>query len=219
MAVSGDERGRIKDIVLTHAHLDHIAGLPLFIDDQFSELEEPIRIHASREVIEVLERDVLNWSVYPRFSALRNNFGPVMEYREIKANEPFRVGDLTLRAISVNHKVPCCGFVISDKTSSVAITGDTAGMDGFWPALEDFNDLAALLIECAFPNKLSELAAMSYHLTPRSLGAELEKFTNVDCPIFAVNIKPAYRAEVVAEVAELGIDRLEVLEVGRTYDW
>lgn len=219
MAVNGNERSQIKDIVLTHAHLDHIAGLPLFIDDQFSELEGPIRIHAASEVIEVLERDVFNWSVYPRFSELRNSIGPVMEYREIEPNAAFSVGDLTLRAISVNHKVPCSGFIVSDNSSSIAITGDTAGMDGFWPSVEGIDDLAALLIECAFPNRLSELAAMSYHLTAESLRTELEKFSNLNCPIYAINIKPAYREEVVAEIAALDIADLAVLEVGHTYEW
>jgi glyoxylase-like metal-dependent hydrolase (beta-lactamase superfamily II) len=36
MAASATQKKQIRDVVLTHAHLDHIAGLPLFIDDLFS---------------------------------------------------------------------------------------------------------------------------------------------------------------------------------------
>ncbi len=36
MAASTVQRKQIRDVVLTHAHLDHIAGLPLFIDDLFA---------------------------------------------------------------------------------------------------------------------------------------------------------------------------------------
>src|SRR3712207_8672222 len=54
---------------------DHIAGLPLFIDDSFAGLEEPIRVYATREVIEILERDIFNWDVYPNFSELKNQNG------------------------------------------------------------------------------------------------------------------------------------------------
>src|SRR5213080_3623864 len=77
------QRSQIRDILLTHTHLDHIAGLPLFIDDLFSKLTEPVRVHATREMIDILERDLFNWSIYPRFSELSNDFGPVIEYREI----------------------------------------------------------------------------------------------------------------------------------------
>ena len=38
MACTDQQRANIRDIVLSHAHLDHIAGLPLFIDDLYSVL-------------------------------------------------------------------------------------------------------------------------------------------------------------------------------------
>src|SRR5215210_2076785 len=61
MSTTPDQKSKIRDIILTHAHLDHIAGLPLFIDDLFATLNRPVRIHAAASVIEVLERDVFNW--------------------------------------------------------------------------------------------------------------------------------------------------------------
>ncbi|MGH9949699.1 MAG: MBL fold metallo-hydrolase, partial [Pyrinomonadaceae bacterium] len=48
-SVTAVERSNIRNVVLTHAHLDHIAGLPLFIDDLFPVLTEPVRVHAVRE--------------------------------------------------------------------------------------------------------------------------------------------------------------------------
>ena len=50
--VTPDEREQIRDVVLTHAHLDHIAGLPLFVDDLFPTLTQPVRVHATMEVID-----------------------------------------------------------------------------------------------------------------------------------------------------------------------
>ncbi len=132
MALDDKERELVKDVVLTHAHLDHIAGLPLFLDDQFSTISEPLRIHASSEVIEVLERDVFNWSVYPRFSELRNHVGPVVEYRSFDVASILRIGSVEILPVAVNHKVPCSGFVISENGHSIAITGDTAEMESYW---------------------------------------------------------------------------------------
>lgn len=218
MAVTDEERSAIRNIVLTHAHLDHIAGLPLFIDDQFSELTEPVRIHASPEVIEILERDIFNWSVYPRFSELTNAHGKVMEYISFERGEKFWIGGLSIEPIEVNHKVPCSGFVLSDGPISVAITGDTSNMDGFWESIGN-RPLSALLIECAFPNALSDLADMSHHLTPATLSQELGKLQQKDCEILVINIKPSYRKSVLAELAELKIANLRPMDVGVDYEW
>ena len=217
MGISDEERREVRDVVLTHAHLDHVAGLPLFLDDQFSTLTESVRVHAAAEVIEVLERDIFNWSVYPRFSELRNSDGPVIEYVPFSNGIEFAAGELRIKPISVNHKVPSSGFVISDDESRVAITGDTSEMDHFWSALDKGPRLDALLIECAFPDELRELAHMSHHLTPSALAMELRRFGRDDCPKYVINIKPAYRERVIGEIAALGIANLQILEVGRTY--
>ena len=35
MSTTAEQKELIRNVVLTHAHLDHVAGLPLFIDDLF----------------------------------------------------------------------------------------------------------------------------------------------------------------------------------------
>src|SRR6185436_20022841 len=53
-ALSADERKSVQHIVLTHAHLDHIASLPIFIDEEFSRLTSPVIVHGIPEVISVV---------------------------------------------------------------------------------------------------------------------------------------------------------------------
>jgi cAMP phosphodiesterase len=218
-AATDEMRSKLRDVVLTHAHLDHIAGLPLFVDDLFASLDGPIRVHASAEVIEVLERDVFNWSVYPCFSELTNDHGKVLEYVPMIANESASVAHLEITPIHVNHKVPTAGFVISDGDRTIAMTGDTAEVGEFWDKVNELERLDALLIECAFPDEMAELAEVSHHLTPRLLEQELNKFCNADCPIYVINIKPTYREQVIRELEQLNIPNLKVLEVGKTYEW
>ncbi|REJ78344.1 MAG: 3',5'-cyclic-nucleotide phosphodiesterase [Acidobacteria bacterium] len=213
------EKDKIRDVVLTHAHLDHIAGLPLFIDDLFDTLESPVRVHASSEVVNILENDIFNWRVYPRFSELTNRFGPVMEYREIEPAKPFEIGHLSFEAVEVNHKVPSVGFLISDGMSVIALTGDTAEMDHFWRKVNSLEKLDGLLIECAFPNRMKELAEVSHHLTPSLLRSELEKFDIDDCPVLAINLKPMYRTETARELEELKFQSLRTLIVGEEYEF
>lgn len=219
MAASTNQRNQIRDVVLTHAHLDHIAGLPLFVDDLFAKLEQPICVHAEREVIETLEHDVFNWAIYPRFSELENDNGAVMKYQQIEAGAEFSVKHLHFKSISVNHRVKTVGFVVSDGEMKFALSGDTAEMDDFWKVVNGEENLSVLLIECAFPNELEELAQVSHHLTPKRLQKELEKFNQTECAIYVVNIKPMYRDEVVRQIEELKIKNLQILEVGQVYEW
>ena len=219
MAASELQKRQVRDIVLTHAHLDHVAGLPLFVDDLFATLDEPIRVHASEEVIAILERDIFNWHVYPRFSELSNKNGAVLEYKTFKPGVEFKVGNLLITAIDVNHKVPSAGFVVSNGRGTIALTGDTAEMDGFWRSVNELPDLSAILIECAFPDDLAELADISHHLTPSRVACELKKFQRTDCPIFVINMKPMYRDTTIEELKALRIDALQILEVGKVYEW
>lgn len=218
MAACPLQKKQIRDIVLTHAHLDHIAGLPLFIDDLFAVLDEPIRIHATAEVVDVLERHIFNWSVYPKFSELSNKNGCVMEYRKFRQGVEFEVKHLSVKAFDVNHKVPSTGFIVSDGDSTFLLTGDTAELDGFWETANSIDDLSAIFVECAFPDELEGLANISHHLTPKRVAAELGKFGRTDCPIYVVNLKPMYREQIVNQLAALQIKNLEILEVGRVYE-
>lgn len=218
MATSDAQKQKIRDIVLTHAHLDHIAGLPLFIDDLFAVLTEPIRIYAIEEVVEILEKHIFNWEVYPRFSELSNANGSILEYKIITPNENFEIGNLNFLPIRVNHKVPSVGYSVSDEISTIAITSDTSKMDLFWNEINIIPKLSTILIECAFPNELIELADASHHLTPDVLKAEVAKCRK-NCPIYVINIKPMYREKVVKQLEALQIDNLRILEVGKIYEF
>src|SRR4051794_17422432 len=149
--------------------MDHIASLPIFIDDLFPTLQEPMRIHATPEVIELLERDVFNWNVYPRFSELKNDFGSVMEYIPIPADGKFSVAHLEIQAVAVNHIVPTIGLVVSDGKTQIAFSSDTAETQEFWNVVNETKHLDALFIEASFPNEMAQLAEVSRHFTPASL--------------------------------------------------
>ena len=219
MSVTDKQKNNIRDIILTHAHLDHIAGLPLFIDDLFACLKTPVCVYASAQVIEVLERDVFNWSVYPRFSELENEFGAVLRYSPFKIGSEFNVRHLRAKSIEVNHKVPSVGFVIGDGTTTIAVSGDTTKTDKFWEVVNNEKKMDAVLIECAFPDEMEQLAESSHHLTPKSLRSQIENLTHNDCPIYIINLKPMYREKIICEIEKLKLDNLHILEVGKIYEW
>ena len=219
IALSEEQRGKVRDIIVTHPHMDHIASLPIFIDDLYPTLKEPLRIYATQEVVDLLERDVFNWNVYPRFSDLKNDYGPVMEYVPIPVGSPFTVAHLNVIAVPVNHIVPTVGLIVSDGKTSVAFSSDTYETEEFWKLVNDVKHLDALLIETSFPNGMAKLAEVSRHFTPASLGRELKKLNHNGMDIMAVHLKPSYRAEIIAQLDELRIPKLSVMEPGKVYHW
>ncbi len=219
LSCSDKQREAVRDIVLTHTHLDHIAGLPLYIDDLFASLKEPIRIHATREMIDILETHLFNWAIYPRFSELSNDHGPVVKYCEFDRGATFEAKHLSIHSIQVNHKVSATGYIISDKKSSIVVTGDTAETDEIWQAANDVENIKAVLVECAFPNEMGDLALVSHHLTPNRLKTELEKLTGRNFPVYVINIKPMYRERVIAELISAGMDQVHILNVGQIYEF
>jgi len=219
IALTAEQRRKVRDIIITHPHMDHIASLPIFIDDLYPALREPIRVYATPEVIDLLERDVFNWNVYPRFSDLKNDYGPVMQYVPIPSGREFPVAHLKVTAIPVNHIVPTVGLLISDGRSTVAFSSDTAETEEFWNVINRTAGMEALMIEASFPDSMSELAEVSRHFTPASLGRELLKLNHNGLDILAVHLKPAYRDTIIDELEALNISKLRVMEPGRIYDW
>jgi cAMP phosphodiesterase len=219
IALSDEQRLTVRDVIVTHPHMDHIASLPIFVDDLFGELEQPIKIHATAEVIELLKADVFNDTVYPKFDELRNQHGRVMTYVPFETGKEFTVAHLKAIAVPVNHIVPTVGLLMSDGKSIVAFSSDTAETDEFWELVNQAKHLDALFIEASFPNSMQKLAEASKHLTPSMLQHELKKLSHNGMDILAVHLKPAYREAVIRELNETNIKNLSVMETGRVYEW
>jgi ribonuclease BN (tRNA processing enzyme) len=219
IALTDAQRETVRDVIVTHPHMDHIATLPIFVDDLFGVLTEPVRIHSTEEVCRMLERDVFNGTVYPPFHKVSNERTRVLEFVPFRAGREFRVAHLTVTAVPVEHIVPTVGIVFTDGRATVAFSSDTSATEEFWHLANRAPRLDALLIEASFPNALSKLAEVSGHLTPVALGRELRKLAHKDADVLAMHLKPAFRERLVRELAELGVPRLTAMEPGREYSW
>jgi ribonuclease BN (tRNA processing enzyme) len=219
LGLSREERETVRDVIITHPHMDHIATLPIFVDDLFGFLEEPVRIHATAEVCEIVARDVFNGTVYPPFQNFDNGRTPVMQFVPFRAGEEFHVAHLRVKAVPVRHIVPTVGMILSDGERTIAFSSDTASTDEFWQLVNDEPRIDALLIEASFPNFLSKLADTSGHLTPEALGQELRKLAHSDLDILAMHLKPSFRQQLIDELAALNVPRLSAMEPGREYEW
>lgn len=189
----------IRDIIVTHAHLDHCAGLPLMLDNIFAEMEYSISAYSTRTTLTALHEHIFNNTIWPDFSSFCNRLGASLKFEQREALVPFQVGDLELTLVPVNHTIPTCGLIVDDGVSAVAISSDTADTDEIWKLARENPRMKALFIECSYPNRLDSIAHLYGHLCPTSLVAQSRK-VDKDIPIYAYHIKAAYLDEVLEEL-------------------
>jgi phosphoribosyl 1,2-cyclic phosphodiesterase len=204
----GDDAEYIDHILLTHSHMDHIADIPFLIDAYFDLRYKPLKIYGLKETIDSLKKNILNWEIWPDFSAIKLLHADTMaiEFIEITPYEEFCINDIHIKSIPVNHIVPCIGYVIkrSDE-SSLLFTSDTYTCDTIWSELNNNTSIDSIVIDVAFPSRLSQVAKSSKHLTPTLLSEELKKLKRDNVVIYINHLKPNVVDEITEEIKELGI--------------
>jgi ribonuclease BN (tRNA processing enzyme) len=209
---------RIRDIVLTHSHLDHVASLPIFLETVFQTSDRAVTLHASRSTLECLRRDLFNDRLWPDFIGMSEKDAPFVKVEVLEPGRPVRIGQLKLTPIAVDHVVPTLGFLVEAPGVAVAIPSDTGPTDAFWRAAALMADLKAVFLEASFPSAMTELAVKSKHLTPVMFADEARNLGR-RVPFFAVHIKPRFYDEVVAELSALELADIHIGMPGTTYEF
>src|SRR5215510_13893605 len=105
-ALSLKEQVKVKDILISHSHLDHTCALPFLIDNNFSHPGFNLRIYALREVVASMKNHLFNNHTWPDFTSLPNDMTPVLKLIAVEPEKPFTINGLTLTAVPVSHIVP-----------------------------------------------------------------------------------------------------------------
>lgn len=208
-----DEQARIRAVIVTHSHMDHVASLPFLVENVFGRVEESIEILAPQEVVSSLKNHLFNNDLWPDFTRIPNHLLPTVSFRAIEVGVPFRVNGLTAVAIPVSHVVPTFGYLISDESGTVVFSGDTGPTEAVWAAARAAKNLKGIFVECSFPDEMTEIAEISRHLTPASLVREMEKFPP-RVPVFLYHMKPPTLASLEKQIAALASPRLRILKDG-----
>lgn len=210
-----EEQWRIKNILVTHPHLDHIRSIPLLADNiVVSGISQTVEVISTAEVIAAIGRHLMNGVIWPDFTRIPTPDAPVLRYREIAPGQVFTVGDYAVQACAVNHPVPAVGYRIMRGGTSLLYTGDTGPTEGIW---ELGDDLAALVVEVSFPSDMEEIALMTGHLTPRLLGKELAKLRKLPQRVLITHLKPQHYERIKGELDALNLPGVELLQDGKVY--
>ena len=206
---------RIRRVVLTHSHFDHLASLPLLMENLYGR-EEPLDVVAPRSVLATIARDILNDRVWPDFTKLPSRRKPTVRLIAIAPGRPFRAGSVTFTPFEVSHVVPAYGYIVSKPGRSVLFSGDTEPTDRLWVAARKARNLKAIFLELSFSDTQLDIAKASLHFTPLLAHRELEK-APPKVPIYLYHMKPPSLARIRREIAALDEPRFRILDSERSF--
>jgi len=205
---------RIDHVFLTHAHLDHIAALPLLIDSVGELRSKPLLVHATPETIRILHSHIFNWLVWPDFSAIPDQHQPFMRFQPMMVGEHVDLRGRRITALPARHTVPAVAFCLDSGSGQLVFSGDTAYCPELIDAINAQPQLRHLILETAFADEQHGLALASRHLCP-SMSLTVLAELNVTPVVHISHLKPGGSSRIMEELrAGLPVLALRRLEQG-----
>ena len=217
-ALTLPEQTRIRQIFITHSHLDHICTLPFLTKNLFGHIDVPVEIRALPETLDALRRHLFNDEIWPDFSVIPSPDHPIIRFSEIRPGQTYEVEGLRITPVPVNHLVPCVGYRVEDDHSAFIFTSDTAETDEIYRVANGTANLKLFITEASFPNAQGWLAKAAKHLTPEMLGRELRKLKG-KVPVAIYHLTPGDRPIMQPELEALKDPRIRLLEQEARFTW
>jgi cAMP phosphodiesterase len=218
-------------LLVTHAHLDHLAGFvlasPLLLGDP-PPRSRALRVVALPATLEAIRAHLSMREIWFDFAGTPPG-APAVRLEAI-APGPARTataGGFAIEAVEVAHPVPTAAYFLREPGGAVYLhAGDTGPTEALWARARPLlagRALRAMALEVSFPTRLEGLARRTGHLTPALLLGELAKLTGTAAdpaaiaraldgiPIVAIHIKGTDYDEVKRELLVLAGAGLRVV--------
>ena len=213
--LDGSRQWKIKNIFITHAHLDHIKGIPFLADNLIIRNEgHKVNVAGIPQVIDTIKRNLLNGYLWPDFTILPNPKSGVLKFVRLHEGRPVSINGYSVIPYRVNHSVPATGYLVEDDAGKrLFYTGDTGPTQNTWKKIGS-RKIHCLIIEVSFPDKMRDTALTTGHLTASLLREEIDKIRELPAKIYVTHTKPQYFKKIRTEIAALKMKNLRLLRDG-----
>lgn len=215
--LSAAEIAPIKDVLLTHSHLDHIVTLPFLVDQDQEMNGGSMRVHCLAETARAIRDHLLNGEIWPDVENIQIKGRQWLIFNEVAPFGEFEAAGGRFTLLPVAHAVPTAAFALrGEKAEMVYVADMIDAPPAFWEWIQNRPNLRYLVIEAAFPDRMRKLAEVSHHLTPAMLAALLRKVPS-EVAVYAAHLKPSYAEEIIGELAAQS-RRVIPLAVGQEFE-
>lgn len=207
---------KIKYVVVTHTHLDHIKDLVFLVDELVMMGRYTIELVSVKQVLDIISNNLFNNLLWPDFTVIPSYDNAIIKPREISLNEYAQIGDVMIKPVLMTHTVYCVGYIVRKNDKGFMFTSDTGPTKIFWETAKNEKGIDFIIADVSFPNRMDELAKISGHMTLNMLVEHIDRYGLNNIPIFITHIKPIFLEEIIHELAQLGRPTIRPLIQGET---
>lgn len=202
LGLSRERLAMIDHVFLTHAHLDHVLGLPLLLDAVMDIRSRPVTVYGLEFTLNCLQQHIFNWSLWPDFRAIPDREKPLLRYAPpLRPGERHDLGNNRhIVTMPAYHSVPAIGFQIEAPSGkSLVFSGDTGPCDAFWHDVNQIDQLDGVIMETAFADEGIKTAEVARHYTPAMLARDLVSLRD-GSQIYITHLKPGNEQEIMQQL-------------------
>lgn len=208
---------KIKRVLVTHTHMDHLKGLFPFVDELAMMGEHGIELVSAAPVLDIITNNLLNNKIWPDFTVIPSKSDAVIKLKDIPLEKPSLLDGITVKPILMTHTVYTVGYVIREKNGEgFMFTADTGPTKRFWEVARGEKNIRFIIADVSFPDRLSNLALMSGHMTPSILMEMIDRYGLGDSVFYVTHIKPIFAREIVRELKQSGRSNIRILRQAET---
>ncbi len=209
---------KIKNIIITHTHIDHVKGIFPFADELAMLNMEGLRLLSVKNILDIMSKNLFNNLIWPDFTIIPSVKNAFINLQEIPLEEETFIDNITIKPVLMTHTVYTVGYVIKEGGRGFMFTSDTGPTKRFWEAAREEKGIEFIIADVSFPNRLDDMAKISGHMTLSILIEYLDRFGLGNMPVYVSHIKPIFLNEIFNELEMSGRKNIKPLEQGITIE-